>query len=78
MKFPSGSFDDQQLASLQIAFDIVCNDLGVGGEDVEKREWLAKVMMSCGRSALIDINGLKSHAAEQFKLDGAWREPRAP
>ncbi len=67
MKFPTGTFDNEQLAVLQTTFDLVCEELGVSNSDRLGRERIAEAMIALARAGQYDSDKLKIYAISQFR-----------
>jgi hypothetical protein len=67
MKFPIGTFDSTQIAILQTAFDVVCEELGVNSSDRSGRERIAEAMMALARAGQYDSDKLRIYAISRFK-----------
>ncbi|WP_045836539.1 hypothetical protein [Hyphomicrobium sp. 99] len=70
MKFPQGSYSDEQFAVIQTAFENVCTELGIGETETKLREYVAQTFMALTKDGQYDPERLKTHAISRLqKLD---------
>jgi hypothetical protein len=61
--------NSEDLAELKLAFDMACNELGLGPgtKDTERRENLAKLMLSFAERGERDPIMIRIHAVHQMR-----------
>jgi hypothetical protein len=61
--------NNENLAELKLAFDMACNELrlGTGAKDAERRESLAKLMLSIAEAGERDPIMIRIHAVHQMR-----------
>ena len=53
---------DEELVALRLAFDEACSELNLTGDDTERREHLALVMLSLAKGGETDANRVRDQA----------------
>jgi hypothetical protein len=62
--------NNQGLAELKLAFDMACNELGLGtgAKDIDRRESLAKLMLSIAKEGERDPIMVRIQAVHEMRL----------
>ncbi|MBS0232460.1 MAG: hypothetical protein JSR99_03130 [Proteobacteria bacterium] len=68
-----GSFDNAQVAVLQLTFDVICQELGIDAADEQRRSRIAASVIALAKTGQFDPDHIKVQAVSQLRADEGER-----